>query len=95
MTHVSHQFHAHQLHFVVDEIACAVARVGGQHDLSTRFGFNGVHHLERLHLEAFRDLQCNQAVVVGADALHQLVQFEVVAVEIHAPPQSAGVAPPS
>ena len=92
---MSHQFHAHQLHFVMDQIASTVARVGGEDHLSARFGLDGIHHLEGLHLQAFRNLERNQSVVVGANSLHQLVQLEVVAVKVHASPQTVGGAPPS
>ncbi len=87
MAHVSHKFNAHQLHFVVDEVACAIARVRSQHDLSAGVGFDRVHHFQRLHFEPLRDLQSDESMVVGADALHQFFQFEIVAVQIHGAPQ--------
>ena len=95
MTHVSDQFHAHRLHLVVHEVARTVARVSGQDHLGAGFGFDGVHHFEGLHFEAFRHLKGNQTVVVGANALHQLIQFEVVAVKVHVSPHLNGVASPS
>ena len=86
------EFHTHELHFVVDEVACTVARVGCEHDLGAGFGFDGVHHLEGLHFQSFGNLQGDETVVIGADPLHQLVQFEVVAVKVHGSPRGEVVA---
>ena len=95
MAHVGDQFHAHELHFVVDEIACTITRVGCEHDLGAGFGFDGVHHLQGLHFQSFGNLQGNQTVVIGADPLHQLVQLKVVAVKVHGSPHGGVVASPS
>ena len=89
------QFYAHQLHLVMHQIASTVAGVSGEDHLGACFSFDGVHHLEGLHLQTFRHLERNQSIVVGANPLHQLIQLKVVAIKVHTPPQSVGGAPPS
>ena len=87
VAHVGHQFDAHHLHLVVHQIAGPVTRVCGEHHFGAGVGFDGVHHLQGLHLEAFRNLQRDEAVVAILDALHQLLELEIVTVEVHGAPE--------
>ena len=67
----------------MDQITGSIAGVSSEDDFSRSFFFYSIHHVQRLHLQAFRNLQCDEAIVIRLNPLDQLIEFEVMTVHVH------------